>query len=65
MKSELFSFIRYDADEGFAFDWSEPHYVEDENGNQIQEHLYAQTLFIGNNDDISNYIEVIKPQEEE
>lgn len=65
MKSELFSFIRYDADDGFVFDWLEPHYEEDENGNQVQQHLYAKTLFIGYNDTIDNYIEVIKPQEEE
>lgn len=65
MNIELFSFTRYDADDGFVFDWIEPHYNEDENGNQIQQHLYVKTLFIGNNDNIDNYIEVIKPQEEE
>lgn len=65
MKSELFNLIRYDADDGFVFDWSEPRYQEDEKGNQIQQHLYAKTLFIGPNDTIDNYIEVIKPQEEE
>ena len=65
MNIELFSFTRYDADDGFVFDWVEPHYDEDENGNQIQQHLYVKTLFIGNNDNIDNYIEVIKPQKEE
>ena len=65
MNIELFSFTRYDADDGFVFDWVEPHYNEDENGNQIQQHLYVKTLFIGNNDNIDNYIEVIKPQKEE
>lgn len=65
MKSELFSFIRYDADDGYVFDWLEPRYEEDENGNQVQQHLYVKTLFIGYNDTIDNYIEVIKPQEEE
>ena len=62
MNIELFSFTRYDADDGFVFDWVEPHYDEDENGNQIQQHLYVKTLFIANNDNIDNYIEVIKPQ---
>ena len=58
MKSTNFNLIRYDADEGKVFDWSEPRYIEDENGNQVQEHLYAKTLFIGGNDSIENYIEV-------
>lgn len=64
MKSTEFQLVRYDADEGMVFDWVEPHYVEDENGNQIQEHLYAKTLFIGGNDNILNYIEVEAPVEE-
>ena len=58
MKSTNFNLIRYDADDGFVFDWAEPRYTEDEEGNQIQEHLYAKTLFIGGNDTIDNYIEV-------
>lgn len=58
MKSTKFNLTRYDADEGFVFDWKEPRFVEDENGNQIQEHLYAKTLFIGGNDTIDNYVEV-------
>lgn len=58
MKSTNFNIIRYDADEGKVFDWTEPRYIEDENGNQVQEHLYAKTLFIGGNDSIENYIEV-------
>ena len=65
MKSTNFSLVRYDADEGKLFDWKEPRYVEDENGEQVQEHLYVKTLFIGINDSIDNYIEVDKPQEEE
>ena len=48
-------FLHIDA---LGFDWKEPRYIEDENGNQIQEHLYVKTLFIGNNDTIDNYIEV-------
>lgn len=58
MKSVNFSLIRYDADEGKVFDWKEPRFVEDAEGNQTQEHLYAKTLFIGPHDDIENYIEV-------
>ena len=63
MKSTNFNLVRYDADEGYVFDWAEPRYLDevDNNGNvigQIQEHLYAKTLFIGGNDSIENYIEV-------
>lgn len=58
MQAKQFNLIRYDADEGKVFDWVEPRYIEDENGKQVQEHLYAKTLFIGGNDSIDNYIEV-------
>ena len=58
MKALTFNLVRYDADEGKVFDWKEPRYVEDEKGEQIQEHLNAKTLFIGGNDTIENYIEV-------
>lgn len=58
MKSTNFNLVRYDADEGMVFDWAEPRFVEDAEGNQVQEHLYATTLFIGANDSIENYIEV-------
>ena len=60
MKSINFNLVRYDADEGMVFDWKEPRFFEDENGEQIQEHLYAKTLFIGGNDNIENYIEVVE-----
>ena len=70
MKSHDFKLVRYDADEGKVFDWAEPHYVyvpvdetrPDGEMKQIQEHLYATTLFIGSNDSIDNYIEVDKPE---
>lgn len=65
MKSTNFNVIRYDADEGMYFDWVEPRYATDENGNEVREHLYVKTLFIGGNDKIENYIEVVKPQEVE
>lgn len=62
MKSTNFKLTRYDADEGYVFDWKEPrfHVELDENNReiQVQEHLYATTLFIGGNDDIENYVEV-------
>lgn len=64
MKTTNFNLIRYDADEGKVFDWKEPRFIEDEEGNKIQEHLYAKTLFIGANDNIENYIEVDAPKEE-
>ena len=58
MKYSDFVLTRYDADDGKVFDWKEPRFVENENGEQVQEHLYAKTLFIGANDTIENYIEV-------
>lgn len=65
MKSTNFNIVRYDADEGKVFDWKEPRFIEDEEGNKIQEHLYAQTLFIGGTDRIENYIEIDAPVIEE
>jgi hypothetical protein len=58
MKAQKFDLVRYDASEGCTFDWKEPHFIEDENGEKVQEHLNAKTLFIGGNDSISNYVEV-------
>lgn len=58
MKTQDFSLVRYDADDGMVFDWVEPHFIEDEDGNKIQEHLYVKTLFIGSHDNINNYVEV-------
>lgn len=64
MKSINYNLVRYDADEGKVFDWAVARFTKDENGNQIQDHLYAKTLFIGSNDKIENYIEVVAPVEE-
>ena len=68
MKTTNFNLIRYDADENKVFDWKEPRFttIEDEEGNevQVQEHLYAKTLFIGGNDSIENYVEIDAPVEE-
>ena len=58
MKSTNYNLIRYDADEGYAFDWKEPRYIVDEDGNEIRERLLVKTLFIGETDTIDNYIEV-------
>ena len=58
MISSNYSLTRYDADEGKVFDWKEPRFSEDENGNQVQEHLNAKTLFLGHTDSITNYVEV-------
>ena len=64
MRSTNYNLVRYDADEGKVFDWAVARFVEDEDGNQTQEHLYVKPLFIGANDSIDNYIEVTKPAEE-
>lgn len=61
MKSQEYTVQRYDADEGKVFDWKEPRFLEDEEGNKIQEHLYVKTLFIGISDNIENYVEIEKP----
>ena len=58
MISSNYSLTRYDADEGKVFDWKEPRFNEDENGNQVQEHLNVKTLFLGHTDSINNYVEV-------
>lgn len=64
MKSQEYTIQRFDADEGKVFDWKEPRFIEDKEGNKIQEHLYVKTLFIGINDNIENYVEIEKPVEE-
>ena len=64
MKAQNFNIVRYDADTNKVFDWLEPRYQDvigedgKPTGEQVQEHLYAKTLFIGGNDTIDNYIEV-------
>lgn len=68
MKTTNFNLVRYDADDNKVFDWKEPRFytVVNEEGQEIelQEHLYAKTLFIGGNDTIDNYIEIDTPVEE-
>ena len=62
MKALQFQIVRFDADEGKVFDWAEARFVMNEDGEEVQEHLYAKTLFIGPNDNINNYIEVDAPE---
>ena len=63
MKATNFNIVKYEADEGYVFDWKEPRFIEDEEGNKIQEHLYAKVIFIGIHDSIDNYIEVAEVAE--
>lgn len=65
MKSTEYNLLRYDADEGYVFDWAQPRFDIDEEGNEIQQHLYAKTIYLGVNDSIDNYIEVETPVVEE
>lgn len=73
MLSQNYELLRYDADEGKVFDWATPRYRQElidpekpELGyREIQDHLYAKTIFVGGTDTIDNYIEVDKPKEEE
>lgn len=73
MKTQEFALIRYDADDDKVFDWATPRSHQElidpdkpELGyREIQDHLYAATIFIGGTDTIDNYIEVNKPIEEE
>ena len=58
MISNNYSLTRYDSSPNCVFDWKEPRFNEDENGNQVQEHLNAKTLFLGHTDSITNYVEV-------
>lgn len=58
MISSNYSLTRFDADEGKVFDWKEPRYETDEEGNEVQQHLNVKTLFIGHTDTITNYVEV-------
>lgn len=64
MKTQSYTVTRYDADEGRVFDWREPRYIDIDDG-QVQDHLYAKTLFIGEFDSIDNYIEIDDPNLEE
>lgn len=58
MISTNYSLTRYDSSPNCVFDWKEPRFNEDKNGNQVQQHLNAKTLFLGHTDSITNYVEV-------
>ena len=45
MISSNYSLTRYDADEGKVFDWKEPRFETDEDGNEVQTHLNVKTLY--------------------
>lgn len=65
MKTEDFKLVKYEADEGKTFDWKDldAHKIIDSQGNEIQEHLYTEILFLAENDSIDNYIEIDAPVE--
>ena len=65
MKEIEYKLTKYEADEGKVFDWKEPKFITEEDGIQVQQHLYAKTLFIGHTDSIDNYIEIEEPQTDE
>lgn len=73
MKTQEFALIKYEADEGKVFDWATPrshqelidHDKPKLGYREVQDHLYATTIFVGGTDTIDNYIEVDKPKEEE
>lgn len=63
MQTNVVLLKKYEADEGKVFDWKEPHFETNENGEEVQIHLYAKKLFMGASDSIENYIEVEMPKE--
>ena len=52
---------RYEAKEGYVFDYAILHTHEEEDGTIVEDHIYAKILYLGINDDIDNYIEVVIP----
>lgn len=60
MKTNKVEIIKYEAEEGKCFDWKDltKHTHTDKDGNLIQDHLYANVLWIGQYDSIENYVEV-------
>lgn len=58
MKTNAVVVLKYDADEGKVFEWKEPRFEIDDEGNEIQQFLKAKTLFLSTNDSIDNYNEV-------
>lgn len=56
--------MKYIAEEGYVYDYAEPRYIEDEDGNQLEQHLYAKVLFLSSLDSIDNY-KLVKLEEAE
>ena len=58
--------MKYIAKDGYVFDYAEPHThkEKDEEGNEIEimDHLGAKVLYLGINDNIDNYKEVLKDE---
>lgn len=55
--------MKYVAQEGYVYDWKDltKHtHKDEETGEIIQEHLYAEELYLSPWDSIDNYIEVKK-----
>lgn len=56
--------MKYIAKDGYLFDYAEPriNLEQDEEGNEIEvvEHLGAKVLYLGVNDSIDNYKEVLE-----
>lgn len=66
MQTNVVLLKKYQADEGMVFDWKERHFhIEEIDGKEVEveEHLYAKQLFMGESDSIENYIEVEMPKE--
>ena len=57
---------KYIAKDGYIFDYAEPHThtEKDEENNEIEviDHLGAKVLYLGVNDSIDNYKEVLKDE---
>lgn len=72
MLQSNYTLIKLEADMDKVFDWANlsqhTHEEEDpETGEKIevQDHLYAKTIFLGLGDSVDNYVEVNAPEQEE
>ena len=66
MQTNVVLLKKYQADEGKVFDWKEPRFhteIIDDKEVEVQDHLYAKQLFMGESDSIENYIELEMPKE--
>ena len=72
MKQETYNLIKLEAEIGKVFDWAnlDDHIIEEVNPEtgeteEVQDHLYAKTIYLGDGDSADNYVEVDAPIEEE